>query len=146
MHPARHGGSLARRSNTRSVDAAIRGRVVLPAPETHAPRTIAFVRGQGTSDDVQIDHVVALSAAWQKGAQGWDTATRTAFANDPLNPLAVDGPLNQQKGDGDAATWLPPKRAYRCTYVARLGGNDGDGLACGSQPDAGPRTLRQCPP
>jgi hypothetical protein len=25
---------------------------------------------------------------------------------------------NRSKGDGDAATWLPPNRAYRCTYVA----------------------------
>ncbi|MGY1641335.1 DUF1524 domain-containing protein [Geodermatophilus sp. SYSU D00703] len=81
--------------------------------------TIAFRRGEDTSDDVQIDHVVALSDAWQKGAQGWDTARRTEFANDPRNLLAVDGPLNQQKGDGDAATWLPPNTSYRCAYVAR---------------------------
>src|SRR5689334_24934985 len=46
-------------------------------------------------------------------------AKRTAFANDPLNLLAVDGPLNMAKGDGDAATWLPPNKAYRCAYVAR---------------------------
>jgi hypothetical protein len=39
------------------------------------------------------------------------------FANDPLNLLAVDGRLNQQKGAGDAATWLPPYG--RCAYVAR---------------------------
>jgi hypothetical protein len=68
---------------------------------------------------VQIDHVVALSDAWQKGAQGWSASRRAAFANDPLNLLAVDGPLNMAKGDGDAATWLPPNRAYRCAYVAR---------------------------
>ena len=80
---------------------------------------IAFVRGQGSSDDVQIDHVVAVSDAWQKGAQAWDDRTRVAFYNDPLNLLAVDGPLNGQKGDGDAATWLPPNRGFRCTYVAR---------------------------
>ena len=82
-------------------------------------RSIAFRRGQGTSEAVQIDHVVAVSDAWQKGAQAWDDARRVAFYNDPLNLLAVDGPLNMQKGDGDAATWLPPNRAFRCTYVAR---------------------------
>ncbi len=81
--------------------------------------TIRFRRGEGTSEAVQIDHVVALSDAWQKGAQRWDDARRTAFANDPLNLLAVDGPTNQSKGDGDAATWLPPARGYRCAYVAR---------------------------
>ncbi|SFT93976.1 Excalibur calcium-binding domain-containing protein [Geodermatophilus amargosae] len=87
--------------------------------DPYSGRTIAFQRGQTTSDDVQIDHVVALSDAWQKGAQQWDTAQRTRFANDPLNLLAVDGPLNTQKGDGDAATWLPPARSHRCAYVAR---------------------------
>jgi hypothetical protein len=81
--------------------------------------TIAFQRGNDTSNDVQIDHVVALSDAWQKGAQGWDEPMRVAFANDPLNLLAVDGPLNMQKGDGDAATWLPPNKPFRCAYVAR---------------------------
>jgi hypothetical protein len=63
--------------------------------------------------------VVALSDAWQKGAQSWSTSKRTAFANDSLNLLAVDGPTNLRKRDGDAATWLPPARSYRCAYVAR---------------------------
>jgi hypothetical protein len=80
---------------------------------------ISFVRGPGTSNAVQIDHVVALSDAWQKGAQQWSPTRRTAFANDPLNLLAVDGPTNLRKGDGDAATWLPPRKAFRCAYVAR---------------------------
>lgn len=87
--------------------------------DPYSARTISFRRGQGTSEAVQIDHVVALSDAWQKGAQGMVPARRTAFANDPLNLLAVDGPLNMTKGDGDAATWLPPNKAYRCSYVAR---------------------------
>src|SRR3712207_4847441 len=87
--------------------------------DPYSGRTIEFRRGEDTSDDVQIDHVVALSDAWQKGAQGWDDDRRTDFANDPLNLLAVDGPLNMQKGDGDAATWLPPNASYRCAYVAR---------------------------
>lgn len=81
--------------------------------------TIDFVRGQDTSADVQIDHVVALSDAWQKGAQQLTADQRATFANDPLNLLAVDGAANAQKGDGDAATWLPKNKAFRCTYVAR---------------------------
>ena len=81
--------------------------------------TIAFTRGQDTSSAVQIDHVVALSDAWQKGAQQLDTQTRTNLANDPRNLRAVDGPANQQKSDSDASSWLPPNRGYRCQYVAR---------------------------
>jgi len=81
--------------------------------------TINFVRGVTTSSEVQIDHSVALSNAWQTGAFKLTPEQRKAFANDPLNLLAVKGKLNSQKGDGDAATWLPPLKSYRCDYVAR---------------------------
>ena len=87
--------------------------------DPYTGRTIAFVRGVGTSLAVQIDHVVALGDAWQKGAARWSTQRRTVFANDPLNLLAVQGAANLAKGDADAATWLPPSTAYRCAYVAR---------------------------
>ena len=87
--------------------------------DPYSGTTIAFTRGQATSNAVQIDHVVALADAWQKGAQQWDAAKRESFANDLVNLLAVDGPLNEQKGAGDTATWLPPNTAYRCAYVAR---------------------------
>ena len=81
--------------------------------------TINFVRGNVSSMEVQIDHVVALSNAWQTGAFKLSIKERTAFANDPMNLLAVKGRLNSQKGDGDAATWLPPLKSYRCDYVSR---------------------------
>lgn len=81
--------------------------------------TINFVRGQDTSSEVQIDHIVALSDAWQKGAQQLGSDQRKQLANDPMNLMAADGPTNRSKGDEDAATWLPPNRAFRCEYVAR---------------------------
>ena len=87
--------------------------------DKYSGEQINFVRGNVTSLAVQIDHVVALSDAWQKGAFKLSKEVRTAFANDPLNLLAVKGSLNSQKGDGDAATWLPPLKSYRCKYVAR---------------------------
>jgi hypothetical protein len=68
---------------------------------------------------IDIDHVVALSNAWQTGAAYFDKSKRIQIANDPLNLLAVDSKLNRQKSDGDAATWLPPRKAFRCEYVAR---------------------------
>jgi hypothetical protein len=88
----------------------------------HDPYTgtvIHFTRGRRTSEAVQIDHVVALSDAWQTGAQQLDESTRKDLANDPLNLLAVDGPANQQKSDSDAASWLPANKSFRCDYVAR---------------------------
>lgn len=81
--------------------------------------SIAFKRGRKTSTAVQIDHVVALSDAWQKGAQKLSSEQRTALANDPYNLLAVQGKANQKKSDGDAATWLPSNKSFRCEYVAR---------------------------
>jgi hypothetical protein len=87
--------------------------------DRYSGETINFVRGNVTSMEVQIDHVVALSNAWQTGAFKLTLMQRTAFANDPMNLFAVKGRLNSQKGDGDAATWLPPLKSFRCTYVAQ---------------------------
>ena len=81
--------------------------------------TINFLRGNITSMAVQIDHVVALSNAWQTGAFKLSADQRKALANDPLNLFAVKGRLNSQKGDGDAATWLPPLKSFRCAFVAQ---------------------------
>ena len=77
---------------------------------------IHFVRGP-QSARAQIDHVVPLGDAWQTGAQGWSPAKREQFANDPAELLAVDGPSNEAKGDSDAASWLPPNKAFRCAYA-----------------------------
>ena len=88
----------------------------LLSPDPYTNRTIAFVYGRSVID---IDHVVSLSDAWQKGAFAWSEARRTRFANDPLNLLAVDYSANRQKGDSDAASWLPANRGYRCPFVAR---------------------------
>jgi len=86
--------------------------------DPYSGQRIRFVRGPVTSLDVQIDHVVALANAWQTGAAYWTPAKRERFANDRRNLLAVRGDLNLQKRDGDAATWLPPRTGFRCTYVA----------------------------
>ena len=87
--------------------------------DRYSGETINFVRGNATSMEVQIDHVVALSNAWQTGAFKLTVLQRTALANDPMNLFAVKGRLNLQKSDGDAATWLPPLKSFRCAYIAQ---------------------------
>lgn len=87
--------------------------------DPYTGKIINFIRGKDTSEQVQIDHVVALSDAWQSGAQEISAQERLQLANDPENLLAVDGPANQQKSDSDAATWLPANASFRCSYVAR---------------------------
>lgn len=115
--------------------------------DPYTGKVIQFQRGQDTSDDVQIDHVVALSDAWQKGAQQLTAADRERFANDALNLLAVDGEANNKKSDADAATWLPPNKDYRCRYVARqVAVKQKYGLwVTQAEKDAIARVLSTCP-
>ena len=87
--------------------------------DRYSGETINFVKGNISSMEVQIDHVVALSNAWQTGAFKLTADQRKALSNDPLNLFAVKGRLNSQKGDGDAATWLPPLKSFRCSYVTQ---------------------------
>jgi hypothetical protein len=115
--------------------------------EPYTGNTIDFVRGNNTSTLVQIDHVVALSNAWQTGARQLTQAQRISLANDPLNLLAADGRANAQKGDGDAATWLPSAKAFRCTYIARqISVKATYGLwVAPAERDAMARVLSACP-
>ncbi|MDR6969789.1 HNH endonuclease family protein [Leifsonia shinshuensis] len=87
--------------------------------DAYTGETIHFVRGQKTSSLVQIDHIVPLQNAWITGGQQLTQAQRVSLANDPLNLIAVDAHSNQQKSSGDAATWLPAAKGFRCEYVAR---------------------------
>jgi hypothetical protein len=115
------------------------------APDPYSGKSIRFV--YGGASEVDIDHVVALSDAWQKGAAAWAPVKRLALANDPLNLLAVDSSTNRSKGDGDAATWLPPNKSFRCTYVARqvaVKGKYGVWVTAAER-DAMNRVLTACP-
>lgn len=87
--------------------------------EPYTGEHLVFKTREEISKGLQIDHVVALSDAWQKGAQYLAREVRREIATDPLNLLAVDAAANEQKSDGDAATWLPANKKFRCQYVAR---------------------------
>ena len=101
-----------------TLKAGTKGCVVIAGDlsDEYKGETYAFDR---SPNNIDIDHVVARSNAWQTGAAKFDEDTLKEFGNDPLNLLAVSSNLNRQKGDGDAATWLPPNKSYRCEYVAR---------------------------
>lgn len=86
--------------------------------DAYTGQAVKFARG-GASE-VDIDHLVPLSDAWQKGAQAWDAEKRERLANDPANLAATAASANRSKGDGDLATWLPPNRAHWCAYVAGI--------------------------
>lgn len=68
---------------------------------------------------LDIDHVVPLANAWRSGADQWDDAQRTQFANDLRDPqlLAVSATTNRAKGDQGPEAWRPPQAGYWCTYA-----------------------------
>ncbi|BEP13074.1 hypothetical protein acdb102_13850 [Acidothermaceae bacterium B102] len=98
-----------------AADDGLRGGLGRPGQPVHPG--CHSLRPGPQSAQAQIDHVVPLGDAWQTGAQGWTDAKRAQFANDPIELLAVDGPSNEAKGDSDAASWLPPNKAFRCAYA-----------------------------
>ena len=76
----------------------------------------------GDSMAVQIDHVVSLKSAWVSGAHSWTQEQRVAFANDPANLIASDGPTNGSKNAKSASEWMPSdagNAAYNCTYATK---------------------------
>jgi hypothetical protein len=91
---------------------------ILHDPYSNA--TIAFVRGNQSGADVQIDHLVPLAYAWDQGARNWTDEMRVRFANDPANLLAVQGQANEDKSDGEPAAWMPPNRAFWCQYAVQF--------------------------
>lgn len=139
--------TLTRDLTHRVYDPDTHGCVVLEGEldDPYTGRRIRFVKGEGNL--VDIDHVVALGNAWVTGAFRWEIRKRAALANDPMNLLAVDASANRQKGDGDAATWLPGNKAVRCTYVARqVGVKAKYGLwVTAPEKDAITRVLSSCP-
>ena len=107
---------LARDLQERQMDGRCRVLAGILFPDPYTGENIRFVRGKSLVD---IDHVVALAQAWESGAWQWRFPQRVRFANDPLNLLAVSARANRQKGDREAAAWLPANRNFRCAFVAR---------------------------
>jgi hypothetical protein len=88
--------------------------------DPYTGRTLTFtdLKDLRQAEAIQIDHVVPLAEAWVSGARRWSRTRREVFANDLGELLAVDGPTNMSKGDGDPASWRP-RRGYQCTYARR---------------------------
>jgi hypothetical protein len=85
---------------------------------------LSLFDGVTTTDpsSLDVDHMVPLKEAWDSGAYGWDSATRTAFANDlgyAHSLVAVTASSNRSKSDRDPAQWLPSNEAFLCSYTFR---------------------------
>jgi hypothetical protein len=94
---------------------------VVVAMDLYDPYTGKDIAWEKTkAAEVQIDHVVPLSYAWQMGAARWDKGKRQRLANDVLNLLPVSGSTNSAKRDSGPASWLPPNKEIRCSYAVRF--------------------------
>lgn len=87
-------------------------------PYTGMTLTFTDLKDLRQAEAIQIDHVVPLAEAWVSGARSWNRDRRQVFANDLDELLAVDGPTNMSKGDGDPASWRP-RKGYQCAYARR---------------------------
>ena len=102
---------------------ARRGPVTGDACPVGAGRWFSAFDGVTVRDpsELDVDHLVPLAEAWGSGARTWSTGVREEYANDlgyAKSLIAVTASSNRSKGDQDPAEWLPPRTAYRCTYVA----------------------------
>lgn len=95
---------------------AYSGRFVDP----YTAETFYFERGSGNAGELHVDHIVALSDAWRKGAADWNEETRVEFANDPMNLVVTFGDINMSKGANDAGAWLPPHQPAHCAFAVHV--------------------------
>lgn len=92
-----------------------------PWPQWDGPRVVDAYTGDFLlPHDVEIDHILPVSAAWDLGAHRWDDATRERYYNDPRNLVAVSSAANQAKGDKLPSEWMPTDRRSRCAYGRRM--------------------------
>ena len=73
-----------------------------------------------SAPEIEIDHVVPLFYAWERGANRWEPETQRRFANDSANLLPVGAMVNRSKGAAGPLEWLPPSEAFACEYLLRF--------------------------
>lgn len=87
-------------------------------PYTGQPMTFTNVKDQQQAQQIPVDHIVALTAAWRYGAQSWSEERRLQFATDLDNLQPTSRAVNSAKSDNDAAAWRP-KKPFQCAYAGR---------------------------
>ncbi|MEV6970697.1 DUF1524 domain-containing protein [Hamadaea sp. NPDC051192] len=85
--------------------------------DPYTGKTLPYDRSRAS--EIEIDHVVAVAAAWRAGAWSWSLDRRRAFANDVDNLLAADKTANQDKRSQTPDHWKPSRREAWCDYARR---------------------------
>lgn len=87
-------------------------------PYTGQAMTFTNVKEQQQAQQIPVDHIIALAAAWRYGARQWTDERRLQFATDLDNLQPTSRTVNSAKSDSDAASWRP-KRSFQCAYASR---------------------------
>lgn len=82
----------------------------------------SFYSGQTFTDasKIEIDHLIPLKWAWERGAKNWPRKKRIQFANDTAFLVVSAKGLNRSKSDKTPLGWMPPNKRARCRYVTRF--------------------------
>lgn len=81
-------------------------------------------RGDGTDNDLDIDHVIPLGYVNAHGGANWSIEQKKAYgqsleANNNGVYVAVSASENRRKGDSGPSEYYPPNAAYRCEYAVK---------------------------
>jgi hypothetical protein len=78
-------------------------------------------QGDGTANDLDIDHVIPLNYVNSHGGYYWNDSQKRAYGASLAGMdngvyLAVSSSENRKKGDSGPASYYPPNPEYRCEY------------------------------
>lgn len=82
----------------------------------HCPYTDKIIMNPSNID---IDHIVTLKEAYEKGAAAWSYDKKVDFANYEKNLLAVSAKSNRKKGSKHPKKWLPKNNTFREKYIEK---------------------------
>jgi hypothetical protein len=69
------------------------------------------------ASSMDVDHIVPLAWANDRGGHTWDPQQRERFANDMENLTAVHASSNRSKGSKVFDQWLPAQTDFACEYM-----------------------------
>lgn len=81
-------------------------------------------RGDGTENDLDIDHIIPLKYVNQHGGYAWSPANKQSYGKslDAMNNkvyIAVSSSENRKKSDKGPSDYYPSNPSFRCEYATR---------------------------
>lgn len=72
------------------------------------------------ASDLDVEHIVPLKWAHERGGAQWSRERKRQFAEDPDNLWLVDNGRNRSKGHRGPDQWMPPYAPVSRIYVQRF--------------------------